>query len=166
MAARRDSGAASAANPRPNPDFPDFDCSTTIPAMRKRQLLFVLTLASIAGCNKSQPKPPEIGTILPNLPLPPQAQALVREGGAEAMQFLFVTPVSPDSVVAYYRDALSTGVFHLINESVTGKSTAFYAEQNGPSIWVTVSPNGSDGSQVMIAGATPKDSVTMGAKKP
>ena len=106
----------------------------------------------------TQPPRLEIGAVLPNLPLPPQGQPLVREGGADAMQFLFVSPVSPDSIVDYYRNALSTGVFRLINESKTGKSTAFYAEQDGPSIWVTVSPNGSEGSQVIIAGASPTDS--------
>ena len=125
--------------------------------MRTRPTLAAILL--LAACNKSTPKPPDIGAVLPNLPLPPEGQPLVREGGAEAMQFLFVSPVSPDSIVAYYRDALSTGAFHLINESKMGKSTAFYAEQDGPSIWVTVRPNGTEGSQVIIAGASPTDSV-------
>ncbi len=125
--------------------------------MRTRQILAAILL--LAACHKSAPKPPDIGAVLPNLPLPPQGQPLIREGGAEAMQFLFVTPVVPDSIVAYYRNALSTGGFRLINESKMGKSTAFYAEQDGPSIWVTVGPNGSDGSQVIIAGASPTDSI-------
>ena len=125
--------------------------------MRTRQILAAILLH--AACSKAAPKPPDIGTVLPNLPLPPEGQPLVREGGAEAMQFLFVSPVLPDSIVAYYRTVLSTGAFRLINESKMGKSTAFYAEQDGPSIWVTVSPNGSDGSQVIIAGASPTDSV-------
>ena len=58
---------------------------------------------------------------------------------------------------------LASGAFRLINESRTGKTTAFYAEQDGPSIWVTVSPNGSEGSQIMIAGAT--DSAAKAAMK-
>ncbi len=54
---------------------------------------------------------------------------------------------------------LSEPPFHLISETKTGKMTAFYAEQSGPSIWITVAPNGNEGSQVVIAGAMEKDSV-------
>ena len=79
------------------------------------------------------------------------------------MQFLFVSPESPDSVAAYYRTMLSTGAFHLVNEQTVGHSTALYAEQDGPSIWVTVAPNGKDGSQITIAGAT--DSASRSAMK-
>ena len=125
--------------------------------MRTRHLIPAILL--LAACNKSAAKMPELGAVLPNLPLPPGGQPLVREGSSEAMQFLFVSPVSPDSIVAYYRGVLSAGEFRLINESKMGKSTAFYAEQDGPSIWVTVSPNGSDGSQIIIAGASPTDSL-------
>jgi len=122
--------------------------------MRTRHLFPVLATALIvAGCGKGKPKLPDIGAVLPNIPLPPEAQALVREGGSEALQFVFVSTLPPDSVNSYYRNALSTGSFRLINERVNGKSTAFYAEQDGPSIWVTVSPNGSDGTQIVIAGA-------------
>jgi len=122
--------------------------------MRTRLPLAILAAALIfAGCHSGQPKAPEIGAVLPNLPLPPGGQPLVREGGADAMQFVFVSPLPPDSIDAFYRGALSSGTFRLINEQVTGKSTAFYAEQDGPSIWVTVSPNGGDGSQIVIAGA-------------
>jgi hypothetical protein len=130
--------------------------------MRKRSSVVILAAALFsASCHKA-PKPVDIQAVLPNIPLPPQAQALVSQGGLDAMQFVFVSPVSPDSVVAYYRIALATGPFRLINETATGKSTAFYAEQDGPSIWVTVSPNGNDGSQVVIAGARMKarDSAT------
>ena len=126
-----------------------------ISGMRTRIVFPVLTAAILlAGCHKAAPKPVEMGEVLPNIPLPPQAQPLVHEGGAEAMQFLFATPVAVDSIVSYYRATLSAGAFHLVNEVTKGKTTSFYAEQDGPSIWVTVSPNGTEGSQVMIAGAT------------
>jgi hypothetical protein len=111
-------------------------------------------LVALAACHKEKPQPVDVGAVLPNIPLPPEAQGLTRDGGTEALQFLFVSPASPDSVVHYYRTALSTGVFRLINERTVGKTTEFYAEQDGPSIWVTVSPNGNEGSQVLIAGAT------------
>ena len=121
----------------------------------------------LAGCHKDAAKPISLGDVLPNFPLPPQAQALTREGGSDAMQFLFVSALPPDSVVSYYVGVLSTGAFHLINEQKSGKTTALYAEQDGPSIWVTVAPNGSDGSQITIAGATDADSkAAMKARQP
>ena len=133
------------------------------PMPRSHRLLALALVVAVAACHKEKPQPVDLGMVLPNLPLPPDAQALTREGGTEAMQFLFVSPASPDSVVAYYRTALSSGVFRLINERTSGKTTEFYAEQDGPSIWVTVSPNGNDGSQVTIAGAT--DSASKAAMK-
>ena len=111
---------------------------------------------AIAGCHKAPPKQVSLNAAFHLIPLPPNAQALVQEGGTEAMQFVFVTPVSPDSVLAYYRKVLSADPFHLVNEQALGKSTALYAEEDGPPIWVTISPNGSEGSQIIIAGA--KDS--------
>ena len=75
-----------------------------------------------------------------NIPLPPDAEPLIRETGTDAIQFVMVSRASPDSVVAYYRVVLSADPFRLVNERKSGNSTAFYAEQNGPSIWITVSP--------------------------
>lgn len=132
--------------------------------MLKRSFYLLLAAtALLPACSRNKPKPLDLGAVLPNLPLPPEAQSLVSEGGTDAMQFLFVSPVSPDSIVSYYRSVLSSGVFRLINETKNGKTTAFYAEQDGPSIWVTVAPNGNDGSQITIAGAT--DSTSKAAMK-
>lgn len=126
--------------------------------MRIHRILSLLAAtAAVAGCHKSPPKQVTFESAFHTIPLPPEAQALVSEGGTEAMQMVFVTPVSPDSIVVYYRRILSADPFHLVNERARGKSTALYAEQDrGPPIWVTISPNGSEGSQVVLAGA--KDS--------
>ena len=107
----------------------------------------------LAGCHKPKPKELNISHVLPNIPLPPDPEPLVRETGTNAMQIVIASRASTDSVVAYYRRVLSTDPFRLINERSSGKTTAFYAEQNGPSIWITVSPNGTQGSLVVIAGA-------------
>ena len=56
-------------------------------------------------------------------------------------------------MASYYRKVLSTDPFRLVNERTSGRTTSFYAEQDGPSIWISVSPNGSQGSMVVIAGA-------------
>lgn len=123
--------------------------------MRTRHFFPLLAaIVLIAGCRKAAPKEVTFGAAFHTLPLPPDAQALVREGGTDAMQIVLVTPMAPDAVLEFYRATLSADPFHLVNESTTGKSTALYAEQDGgPPMWVTVGPNGSDGSQVTIAGA-------------
>ena len=108
----------------------------------------------LSGCHKPKPKELDLSQVLPNIPLPPDPEPLVRETGTNAMRVLVVSRVAPDSVVAYYRRALSVDPFRLINERTSGKTTSFYAEQDGPSIWITVSPNGSSGSMVVIAGAS------------
>jgi len=122
--------------------------------MRIKHLLpLAVALVTASGCHKPAPKPVDLSQVLPNIPLPPNAEPLIRETGTDAMQFLIVSRASPDSVVSYYRRVLSVDPFRLINERTSGKSTAFYAEQDGPSIWITVRPNGSEGSEVVIAGA-------------
>ncbi len=122
--------------------------------MRTRPLLLpLLAIATVAGCHRRAPKPLTMAQALPNIPLPPDPQPLVRQEGVEAMALVVLSTDSPDSVESYYRRVLAADPFRLINERHSGNTTAFYAEQNGPSIWITVSPNGPSGSQVVIAGA-------------
>ncbi|HEY4099413.1 MAG TPA: hypothetical protein VGM20_00895 [Gemmatimonadales bacterium] len=122
--------------------------------MRIRPVLYVLLAGGVvAACHKGPPKAPPLSSVLPYVPLPPQAQPLASQSGADATQIVAVSPIGPDSVAAYYRDVLSKDPFRLINERTVQHTTVFYAEQNGPSIWITVQPNGTDGSQVTIAGA-------------
>lgn len=115
--------------------------------------LLIAAIATLTGCHKAAPKAAAMSSVLPLVPLPPGGQPLASQGGTDAMQIVVVSPVSPDSVANYYRDILSRDPFRLINERTTQHTTIFYAEQNGPSIWITVEPNGHDGSQVIIAGA-------------
>lgn len=110
--------------------------------------------ALVSGCHKPRPKEVDLSQVLPNIPLPPDPEPLVRETGTNAMQFVIASRAVPDSVVAYYRRVLSADPFRLMNERTAGKVTSFYAEQNGPSIWISVSPNGTEGSLVIIAGAS------------
>ena len=116
-------------------------------------MLALAAVALLAGCHKEKPKEATLSQVLPNIPLPPDPEPLVKEIGTNAMQFLIASKIKPDSVVAYYRQILSADPFRLINERTSGKTTSFYAEQDGPSIWITVSPNGTEGSLVVIAGA-------------
>ncbi len=134
--------------PRPKPSYYLSRMRTRLP------LSILMAVLLLAACHKAPPKQVTLGAAFKTLPLPPDGQTLVTEGGAEAMQIVTVTPMRPDSVLGYYRMVLSADPFHLMNERTVGKVTALYAEQdNGPPIWVTISPNGTEGSQVILAGA-------------
>jgi hypothetical protein len=123
--------------------------------MRIHHLTFALAATvALVGCHKPKPKEVNLSQVLPNIPLPPDPEPLVKETGTNAMRVLIVSRVAPDSVVAYYRKILSAEPFRLVNERSSGRTTSFYAEQDGPSIWITVSPNGTQGSMVIIAGAS------------
>lgn len=119
----------------------------------RRILPALLAAALVLACAKDKPKEIPISQVLPYIPLPPDPEPLVRETGTEAIQFIMVSRQSSDSVTNYYRQLLGSEPFRLINERKSGKVTEFYAEQDGPSIWVTVGPNGNQGAQVTIAGA-------------
>lgn len=117
----------------------------------------LLAVAPLAACQSS--KAPEEPTktagleVLPNIPLPPGGTPITSQSGSEAMQVVSVTEVSVDSVVAYYREVLGRAPFRLINEAAADGATTFYAEQDGPSLWITVKKNGQSGAMVVIAGA-------------
>lgn len=121
--------------------------------------LLSLTAVSLGACQQKPPAaeaitPPRLEQVLPNIPLPPDGMALTSESSKDAMQFVFTTPASVDSIVAYYRDVLGKPPYRLINEATASGVTSFYVEQDGPPMWVAVQKNGTAGSLVTIAGAT------------
>jgi hypothetical protein len=129
--------------------------------------VLVMTIAA-AACQHHQPvdSTPALGAVLPNIPFPPGAQPVGANSGKDATQLEFLSNEAPDSVAAYYRKKLASPPFQLVNETTTGKTTTFYAEQKGPSIWVTVEPSGTAGTRVTISGALQPDSTTSGSKTP
>ena len=111
-------------------------------------------------------KSPSTFTVFPNLPLPPGAKFVSRAGSSDALQITLFSPGEPTSVVEYYRDVLSKGRWRLISDQKKpdGK-VVFYAEQDGPPIWVSVWPTDSAGTMVQLAGAVlAKDSAKAGAE--
>lgn len=115
----------------------------------------LVALAACKGHDKAnQAVVPPLQKVLPNIPLPPQGTALVEQHGTNAVQFIMVSPLPPDSVTDYYRKILSNPPFHIVNETTQRGTTSFYAEQTGPSLWITVAANGDQGSQITIAGAS------------
>ncbi|MEO8635335.1 MAG: hypothetical protein ABI587_08660 [Gemmatimonadales bacterium] len=120
--------------------------------MRPLRLL-LLTLALVSCTEPKQEA--SISETIPNLPLPPDAELLSREGGEDALKLHFRSATPPEVVVSYYRGVLSRPPWTLVSDVKTGDGgIAMYAEQAGPSLWVTVrKADGASGSLVDIAGA-------------
>jgi hypothetical protein len=120
--------------------------------MRPLRLL-LLTLA-LAACTEPK-KEASISETIPNLPLPPESELLSREGGVDALKLQFRSTAQPEVVADYYRGVLSRAPWTLVSDVKTEDGgIAMYAEQAGPSLWVTVrKADGASGSLVDIAGA-------------
>jgi hypothetical protein len=120
-------------------------------------LAVLLTLAPVAACQSAKPDAAAAKTagleVLPNLPLPPGGMPLTSQSSSDAMQIFAATELPVDSVLAYYRNVLAEPPYRLVNETTSDSLSAFYVEQDGPSLWITVQKNGQSGSMVVIAGA-------------
>ena len=128
-------------------------------AMRTPTLLLA-SLVALAACgDKTADVPavetPELAEVLPNLPLPPGGEVVSRDGGERALALIISTPNPDTLVVAHYRTVLGAPPFRLINEDSTAAGVSFYAEQDGPPIWVVVRGLQAGGTLVTIAGAKP-----------
>lgn len=106
-------------------------------------MLLVLAGVAAAGCGRDKPEAPELpelGRVMPNLPLPPSAQLVGRAGSSDALQLIFRSAVSADRVVDYYRSTLTRGEWRLISDLEDRDGvTVLYAERDGPPLWVRVS---------------------------
>ena len=117
-----------------------------------------LPILLVTGCKSKPvgeppPPPPPLAQVLPNLPFPPEAQPVSTASGADATQITLNSTQPPDSVASFYRKVLGDPPFRLVNESTTGGVISFLADQDGPSLWVTIRSDGKTGSQVTLAGA-------------
>jgi hypothetical protein len=111
-----------------------------------------LVAVFLAACG-SEPRAtrlPDASKVFPNLPLPPEAQLVSREGSEEALQIRLLSPSQADQVSGYYRDMLSSGKWRLISDVKNRDgSVTLYAEQDGPPLWVRIWPT-SDGAGTMV----------------
>jgi len=118
-----------------------------------RHPLLLLALAGVVACAEPKPKP-DLSDRISNIPIPPGAEGLGRDDGDNAVQLRFRTPLPVDTIAAYYRKVFSRAPWRLVNESRMGDSSvAFYAEQDGPPMWVNVRPGDGSGTLVDIVGA-------------
>lgn len=119
-------------------------------------MILAALATALSGCgDKEKPHTPDISQVLPNLPLPPSARVLSREGGDEALQLTFASEVGQEQVANYYRRTLSRNPWTLVNDTKTvDGAIALYAERKGPPLWVTIRADSlGTGSVVTLAGA-------------
>lgn len=123
-----------------------------------RRLLLVALGLGLMACAEPPKKQAQVGETLPNLPLPPNGEVISREGGEDALKFRFKSDVAPEPMLAYYRSVLGKPPWRLVSDTPSPDgAVTLYAEQNGPSIWVTIrKADGAPGSFVDIAGAKAK----------
>lgn len=129
--------------------------------MPHKTTLLLLSIVTLAACQTKDAAPVEeipvtVPEVFPNLPLPPGGQVVSRQGTGSALQMVFSTPTSGDSIATYYRDVLAKPPYQLINESINEGVVAFFVEQDGPSMWVTVQGLPAGGTLVTIVGARPR----------
>ena len=137
-----------------------------MPISLRRLLLASLVLAgaTLAGCGGDAPESPRIQDVLPNMPLPPNAALVTREGGEDALQFTFQSSDSASTVAQYYRLSLPNSGWNLISDQMSREGEiSIYAERNGPPIWIAIRPDSTTGGSIVrIAGAAtgvPKDTM-------
>jgi hypothetical protein len=125
--------------------------------MRLTRLWWYSAGVLLAACTAEprRPEPPAFNQAFSSLPLPPNPEFVSRAGSADALQITIRTPADVAQVADYYRGALTQGKWRLVSDikSADG-STALYAEQDGPPLWVRIwkSPD-RPGTMVQLTGA-------------
>jgi hypothetical protein len=113
------------------------------------------------------PQPPEFTKAFSNLPLPPNPEFVSRSGSADALQITLRTSMDQERVADYYRTMLTKGKWRLVSDLKNPDgSTALYAEQDGPPLWVRLSKlKDRPGTLVQLTGAVvpARDSVARGS---
>ena len=133
----------------------------------------LLLVLGVTACGRDEPppKPPEVGEVMPNIPLPPQASFVSKSGGADAIQITMRSPVAADRVASYYRDVFSRDGWKLLNEAKDQQGgVVMFAQQKGPPLWVRIhAEEGGQSTLVDLAGARdshPHDTTASPARPP
>ena len=115
-----------------------------------------LVVLALIGCRDKPPEMAKVSEVFPNLPLPPAASLVSREGSADALKLTLMTKARAADVEAYYRDALSRrNGWRLVSDTRDAEGAlVLLAQQNGPALWVRIqSTDDSVMTKVELAGA-------------
>ncbi|HEU4525563.1 MAG TPA: hypothetical protein VFR62_11110 [Gemmatimonadales bacterium] len=120
------------------------------------KILTGLVVLALIGCRDKPQEMAKVSEVFPNLPLPPAASLVSREGSADALKLTLMAKARPAMVEAYYRDALSSrNGWRLVGDTRDAEGAlVLLAQQNGPSLWVRIqSTDDSVMTKVELAGA-------------
>jgi hypothetical protein len=115
-----------------------------------------LVVLALIGCRDKPQEMAKVSEVFPNLPLPPAASLVSREGSADALKLTLMAKARPAMVEAYYRDALSSrNGWRLVGDTRDAEGAlVLMAQQDGPSLWVRIqSTDDSVMTKVELAGA-------------
>lgn len=114
-----------------------------------------LVVLALAGCKDREPEMAKISDVFPNLPVPPRASVISRDGSPDAIKLTLMSNASPAEVEAYYRDVLGRGGWKLVSDTRDAEgAVVLMAEQDGPPLWVRIqSTSDSVATKVELAGA-------------
>ena len=127
-----------------------------------RRTLILFAICGLAACTDKPSTPPKrevlLKETLPHLPVPPGGELVSRSEGEDVLKLRFRTSSPPDSVAGFYRRLLGKPPWRLKGDTKANGTTTFYAEQNGPPLWVTIQAAGAGdaGSLVDLVGARTK----------
>jgi hypothetical protein len=97
-----------------------------------------------------------LADVLPNLPVPPRASVVSRDGSTDALKLTLMSRAKPAEVEAYYRSILtSKNGWRLVSDSRDAEgAVVLLAQQDGPPLWVRIqSTDDSAATMVELAGA-------------
>jgi hypothetical protein len=115
-----------------------------------------LVVLALIGCRDKPPEMAKVSEVFPNLPLPPAASLVSREGSADALKLTLMAKARPADVEAYYRDALSSrNGWRLVSDARDAEGAlVLLAQRDGPALWVRIqSTDDSVMTKVELAGA-------------
>lgn len=113
-------------------------------------------MLALIACKDRKPEMAKISDVFPNLPVPPKASVVSRDGTPEAIKLTLMSNASPAQVEAYYREVLSSRYgWRLVGDSRDAEgAVVLLAEQDGPPLWVRIqSTDDSVATVVELAGA-------------
>ena len=114
-----------------------------------------LVVLALVGCRDKAPEMAKVSDVFPNLPVPPKASVVSRDGSPDAIKLTLMSNARPSEVEAYYRDVLSRNGWRLVSDSRDAEgAVVLLAEQDGPPLWVRIqSTSDSVATMVELAGA-------------
>jgi hypothetical protein len=114
-----------------------------------------LVVLALVGCRDKPPEMAKLSDVLPNLPLPPQASVVSRDGSADAIKLTLRSGAKTGDIEAYYRNVLTKNGWRLVNDARDREgAVVLLAERDGPPLWVRIQATAdSSATMVELAGA-------------